>query len=130
MDSSLVSRDTLTYNAAEKTITLTHYDSRETIKAKTIWTEGSREIISYDPDGTVMIRIIQQLNKRGKLISEEKYTVNNVFREKRTWKYFNKKTLIKKYDKQGAFLYNSIHKLDARRNIISWNPLNLKEKNA
>lgn len=130
LDSSLVSQDTLTYNTAEKTIVLTHYDSRETVKAKTILTEEARELISYAPDGTVMIRIIQQLNKRGKPISEEKYIVNNVFREKRTWKYFNKKILIKKYDKEGKFLYNSIHKLDARGNIISWNPLNSKERNA
>lgn len=130
LDSSLVSQDTLTYNAAEKTITLAHCNARGTIKAKTIWTKGAREMISYDPDGTIMIRIIQQLNKRGNLISEEKYIVNNVFREKRTWKYFNRKILIKKYDKEGAFLYNSIHKLDARGNIISWNPSNLKEQNA
>jgi len=129
LDSSLASKDTLSYNVEEKTITLDHYTSRAVLKGKTIWKEGGIEIIGYAPDGKVMMRNIQKLNKNEQPISEERYIVNNKFMGKMTWEYFKKKVLLKNYDKNGKLTYSSIRKLDLHGNVISWNFPSLKKQN-
>lgn len=128
LDSSLASKDTFSYDLGKKTITLDHYTSRGILKGKTIWKEGTLEMNSYDPNGTVMMRNIQKLNKNEQPISQERFIVNNKFKGKSTWKYTKKKVLLKSYNEGGKLTYRSIQKLDAYENIISWNfPASKKE---
>lgn len=129
LDSSLASKDTLIYNPETKTVTLEHYTSRGILKGKTIWKEGTSEINGYDPNGTLMMRNIQKLNKNEQPISQERFIVNNKFKGKSTWKYTKKKVLLKSYNEDGKLTYRSIQKLDAYGNIVSWNFPSLKKEN-
>lgn len=128
LDSSLASKDSLSYDPEKNTMTLDHYNSRGDLKSKTIWKAGSIETRGYDPDGTVMMRNIQKLNKNEQAISQERFIVNNKFKGKSTWKYTKKKILLKSYNEDGKLTYRSIQKLDAYGNVISWNfPASKKE---